>query len=654
MTRQAGFPWMVATALVLLGIVQTGSSSAADAPPSYQLQFLGSGSPTAINDVGTVVGARVSGSYYVPLVSIGGAPWAVLPAPAGALSTLPTDINDHGVIVGVSYDAQMYPKAVRWMPAGGGYTVEFLPRLPGDATSYATAVNNLGQVVGARSALGYVPTGGGWLYSDAGGIVDLQARYAWYVAPGDINDAGQVLGGAELLDLRTGTVTWIGDGPSNYNAVTGVAINSSGRMAGTATLRSTSLYIVSAYRYEPGAGWTFIAGSSRYTVASSINDGGDIGWGESGAGVYLAGLGTFIVNDLLSPATLQAGWAVTGNGGEINDQRAYATLGRNSLTGQSGGVLLTPVGLQEPPTAPTNLRGVAHPATRMEPYNSINLTWQNTSPLTRGYELQRSVAGAGAWTSLSLVPPGTATSHTDTTVGVGVTYDYRVRATGVGGNSPWSNVATVAAPSTPLDTTPPTVRILAPAANATVSGTVTVQAEASDNVAVELLEISYWNQYTGQWVVLGSRTGAGTLAASWSTAGLTPDTYTLRAFAYDTLGNWSQAEIPVVVTGGSGGQMRVSGIALSARRSGSRVDVTGDVTVRTPTGSAVPSAVVAVRWSLPGGGSQTASATTDSSGRARFRVSGPRGTYTLTVTGVARTGYVFDAAGSVLSRSITR
>jgi hypothetical protein len=82
--------------------------------------------------------------------------------------------------------------------------------------------------------------------------------------------------------------------------------------------------------------------------------------------------------------------------------------------------------------------------------------------------------------------------------------------------------------------------------------------------------------------------------------------------------------------------------------------VTGDVTVRTPTGSAVPSAVVAVRWSLPGGGSQTASATTYSSGRARFRVSGPRGTYKLTVTGVARTGYVFDAAGSVLSRSITR
>ncbi len=654
MMRMPGFAWMVAVALPLLGVAPVGTARGADAPPSYQLQFLGSGSPTAINDVGTVVGARVSGSYYVPLVSLGGAPWTVLPAPAGALSTLPTDINDHGVIVGVSFDAQMYPKAVRWTPADGGYTVAILPRLAGDATSYATAINNLGQVVGARSALGYVPTGSGWLYSDSGGMVDLQARYGWYAAPGDINDVGQVLAGAELLDLRTGTVTWIGAGPSNYNAVTGVAINGNGRMAGTATLRSTSLYIVSAYRYEPGAGWTFIAGSSRYTVASSINDGGDIGWGESGAGVYFAGLGTFIVNDLLSPATLQEGWAVTGNGGEINDQRAYATLGRNSVTGQSGGVLLTPIGVQAPPTAPTNLQGVAHPATRMEPFNSINLAWQNTSPLTRGYELQRSVTGSGTWTTLSLVPPGTATSHTDTTVGVGVTYDYRVRATGVGGNSPWSNVATVTAPSTPFDTTPPTVRLLSPAAGATVSGTVAVQAEASDNVAVELLEISYWNQYTGQWVILGSRTGAGSLTASWATAGLTPDTYTLRAFAYDTLGNWSQAEVPVVVTSGSGGQMRVSSITLSARRSGSRVDVTGDVTVRTPAGSAVPAANVAVRWSLPGGGSRTASATTDSSGRARFRVSGARGTFTLTVTGVAKTGYVFDPAGSVLSRTITR
>jgi hypothetical protein len=36
------------------------------------------------------------------------------------------------------------------------------------------------------------------------------------------------------------------------------------------------------------------------------------------------------------------------------------------------------------------------------------------------------------------------------------------------------------------------------------------------------------------------------------------------------------------------------------------------------------------------------------------KVSGGRGTYTLTVTGVSKTGYVFDAGASVLSKSITR
>ena len=57
---------------------------------------------------------------------------------------------------------------------------------------------------------------------------------------------------------------------------------------------------------------------------------------------------------------------------------------------------------------------------------------------------------------------------------------------------------------------------------------------------------------------------------------------------------------------------------------------------------------------LPDGTSRTATATTGSTGRAAFKVSGGRGTYTLTVTGVSKTGYVFDAAASVLSRSITR
>jgi hypothetical protein len=39
---------------------------------------------------------------------------------------------------------------------------------------------------------------------------------------------------------------------------------------------------------------------------------------------------------------------------------------------------------------------------------------------------------------------------------------------------------------------------------------------------------------------------------------------------------------------------------------------------------------------------------------ARSATKSGRGTYTLTVTNVAKSGYTFDAASSVLTRSITK
>jgi hypothetical protein len=315
-------------------------------------------------------------------------------------------------------------------------------------------------------------------------------------------------------------------------------------------------------------------------------------------------------------------------------------------------VLLTPSGVLQPPAAPTNLSGVAHTATRSEPYNSIDLTWQSGSALTRSYELQRSAAGANQWSTLSLTPPATATSHSDTTVGVAITYDYRVRAIGAAGPGPWSNVARVTSPSTPLDTTKPVVTIRTPASGATVSGTVAVTADATDNVGVEYLEISFWNQYTGQQVILGSVSKSGSLSVNWNTAGLTPATYALRAYAYDAIGNWAQTEIPVAV--GAGNSMRVASISVSAKVAGSKVNVTADLAVIDAAGRGVGGATVSARWTLPGGGTQTATAVTGSNGRARLAVSGTRGTYVFTVTGVTKPGYAFDSGGSVLTRTITR
>jgi hypothetical protein len=433
-----------------------------------------------------------------------------------------------------------------------------------------------------------------------------------------------------------------------------VAINNAGQIVGSATLSSISLNIVSVFRYLPGTGWEFISGSSRWTVANDINNLGDVGWGEQGAGIYLEGSGKYALYSLLDSAAATAGWTNTGNGCLVNDHRVVATLGRNSTTGQSGAVLLTPTGPLSPPAAPTGLTATPHPATASEPYMSINLAWNNGDvSRTQSYQLERRLAGQATWTSVALVPPAMSTFHQDTTVAPATSYDYRVRAVGVAGPGPWSTTATATSPSTPLDTTPPNVTILTPADGASVSGIVPVSAQASDDVGVEFLEISYWNPYLGQDVILGSVADADSLTVSWDTRGLTPAPYTVWAFAYDAIGNWTQTEITVNVADAVTG-IRVSSIALGGKVQGGKANITGTIYVKDTSGAAVRNASVAARWTLPGGSTTTSASMTDSAGRARFAVSGARGTYTLTVTGVTKAGYVFDAAGSVLTKSITK
>ena len=63
-------------------------AAAADGPPNYVLTYLGTGTPAAINNHGTVVGAKINGSSYAPLVSSNGSRWVPLPIPAGAQKML--------------------------------------------------------------------------------------------------------------------------------------------------------------------------------------------------------------------------------------------------------------------------------------------------------------------------------------------------------------------------------------------------------------------------------------------------------------------------------------------------------------------------------------------------------------------------------------
>jgi hypothetical protein len=78
----------------------------------------------------------------------------------------------------------------------------------------------------------------------------------------------------------------------------------------------------------------------------------------------------------------------------------------------------------------------------------------------------------------------------------------------------------------------------------------------------------------------------------------------------------------------------------------------GKVAVKDGNGIAVSGATTFVTWNVPSGGTITQTATTNTKGQAAFTVTDLRGSYTLTVTNLTKTGYTLDPANSVLTKII--
>lgn len=89
--------------------------------------------------------------------------------------------------------------------------------------------------------------------------------------------------------------------------------------------------------------------------------------------------------------------------------------------------------------------------------------------------------------------------------------------------------------SAPVDTTPPTVSLTAPAGGATVSGTVTVSATASDNVGVAGV------QFKLDGANLGAEDTSNPYSVIWDTTTAANGSHTLTAVARDAAGNTGTA-----------------------------------------------------------------------------------------------------------------
>jgi chitodextrinase len=179
-----------------------------------------------------------------------------------------------------------------------------------------------------------------------------------------------------------------------------------------------------------------------------------------------------------------------------------------------------------PPSAPGNLTVDSATA------DGITVSWTASSDDT-------GVAGYGLYLDGAQHGMTDVTTATFSMLACGTSFTIGVDAFDSAGNT--SSTSTVMARTAPCgDTTPPTVSITAPASGSTVSGTVAVDAAASDNVGVVGVQFKLDGQN------LGAEVTAAPYGTSWS-ADASSGTHVLTAVARDAAGN-TATSAPVTVT----------------------------------------------------------------------------------------------------------
>jgi len=136
----------------------------------------------------------------------------------------------------------------------------------------------------------------------------------------------------------------------------------------------------------------------------------------------------------------------------------------------------------------------------------------------------------------------------DTTAASNGSHTLTAVARDAAGNQTTSSPVSVTVSNSSGDTTPPTASMTAPANGTTVSGSVTVSANASDNVAVAGVQF----QLNGS--NLGAEDTAAPYSITWDTTAVANGSYSLTAVARDTSGNrTTSAPVSVTVSNSSGG-----------------------------------------------------------------------------------------------------
>jgi hypothetical protein len=122
------------------------------------------------------------------------------------------------------------------------------------------------------------------------------------------------------------------------------------------------------------------------------------------------------------------------------------------------------------------------------------------------------------------------------------------------------------------DRTAPTVSITSPANSASVSGTVSITASASDNVGVSVVTFFVDN------VSIGTKTTAP-YTASWNSTGAATGSHVIKVTAQDAAGNLSTASIQVGINTTSTGDIAPPSVTITSPTSASSFTVGNNISV---------------------------------------------------------------------------
>jgi Big-like domain-containing protein/fibronectin type III domain protein len=242
------------------------------------------------------------------------------------------------------------------------------------------------------------------------------------------------------------------------------------------------------------------------------------------------------------------------------------------------------------PGGSTPLSFSSSPATSSISSNAATIGWGTTVPASS----QIDYGTTSAYGSQTFLDGNMVTSHAEPLSGLQASQMYHYRVTSKdGNNNAVTSVDYTFTTSAAPDTTPPTVSITSPANGVTVSGTITVSANATDNVAVASV----------QFQVDGGNTGSPVTAAPYTyllnTTTLTKGSHTLTAVAKDTSNNAATSS-PVTVTVNNNTTSDTTPPTVSITSPANGASVSGTITV-SATATDPDSPVSYVQFQVDGG-----------------------------------------------------